>query len=194
MTLRKSTADFGFRPSTRSRTRATCPPRRKRRASSRTSSSTSRSGRAVAAQGGWFGVHLGQVIEKLPYLKLRGILSYDGGVRHLRRDSQNRKERALKTIDTERGNVRRDEEGRVEHGNLQRWRHRNLQHHAARARIYGRAGGLGRVHGHAIASAIGSESGDPVYTDSARRSRSLTTVDERHVPVDHGGRAAARKH
>ena len=42
-------------------------------------------------------VALGQVIDKLPNLKLRGILSYDGGVQHAK-GFENRKERALKTI------------------------------------------------------------------------------------------------
>ncbi len=42
-------------------------------------------------------VALGQVIDKLPNLKLRGMLSYDGGVQHAK-GFANRKERALKTI------------------------------------------------------------------------------------------------
>ena len=40
---------------------------------------------------------LAQVISKLPNLKLRGILSYDGGVQHAK-GFENRKARALKTI------------------------------------------------------------------------------------------------
>jgi D-serine deaminase-like pyridoxal phosphate-dependent protein len=42
-------------------------------------------------------VALGQLIDKLPNLKLRGMLSYDGGVQHAK-GFANRKERALKTI------------------------------------------------------------------------------------------------
>jgi D-serine deaminase-like pyridoxal phosphate-dependent protein len=41
---------------------------------------------------------LAQVIDKLPNLKLRGILSYDGGVQHAKGFTA-RKERALKTIE-----------------------------------------------------------------------------------------------
>jgi D-serine deaminase-like pyridoxal phosphate-dependent protein len=40
---------------------------------------------------------LGQLIDKLPNLKLRGMLSYDGGVQHVK-GFENRKSRALKTI------------------------------------------------------------------------------------------------
>jgi len=40
---------------------------------------------------------LAQLIDKLPNLRLRGILSYDGGVQHAR-GFENRKTRALKTI------------------------------------------------------------------------------------------------
>ncbi|GAC1452939.1 MAG: DSD1 family PLP-dependent enzyme [Gemmatimonadaceae bacterium] len=41
---------------------------------------------------------LAQVIDKLPNLKLRGMLSYDGGVQHAK-GFENRKTRALKTIE-----------------------------------------------------------------------------------------------
>jgi 3-hydroxy-D-aspartate aldolase len=41
---------------------------------------------------------LGQLIDKLPNLKLRGMLSYDGGVQHAK-GFENRKARALKTIE-----------------------------------------------------------------------------------------------
>jgi D-serine deaminase-like pyridoxal phosphate-dependent protein len=41
---------------------------------------------------------LGQAIDKLPNLKLRGMLSYDGGVQHAK-GFENRKARALKTIE-----------------------------------------------------------------------------------------------
>jgi D-serine deaminase-like pyridoxal phosphate-dependent protein len=40
---------------------------------------------------------LGRLVDALPNLKLRGMLSYDGGVQHAK-GFQNRKERALKTI------------------------------------------------------------------------------------------------
>jgi D-serine deaminase-like pyridoxal phosphate-dependent protein len=40
---------------------------------------------------------LAQLVDKLPNLKLRGILSYDGGVQHAK-GFANRKDRALKTI------------------------------------------------------------------------------------------------
>ena len=51
---------------------------------------------------------------------------------------------------TERRDLRGDEEVRPEHGDLQRRRHRHLQHHARRARIHRRAGGQLPVHGHAV--------------------------------------------
>jgi D-serine deaminase-like pyridoxal phosphate-dependent protein len=41
---------------------------------------------------------LGQLIDKLPNLRLRGMLSYDGGVQHVK-GFENRKSRALKTIE-----------------------------------------------------------------------------------------------
>src|SRR6185436_12594624 len=43
-------------------------------------------------------VALAQLIDKLPGLKLRGMLSYDGGVQHAKGFAA-RKERALKTIE-----------------------------------------------------------------------------------------------
>ena len=51
---------------------------------------------------------------------------------------------------TERRDVRGDEEVRPEHGDLQRRRHRHLQHHARGARVHRRAGGQLPVHGHAV--------------------------------------------
>ena len=76
---------------------------------------------------------LAQLIDKLPNLKLRGMLSYDGGVQHAKGFAA-RKERALQDDRAERRDVRGDEEGRAEHGDLQRRRHRHLQHHARACR------------------------------------------------------------
>ena len=94
-------------------------------------------------------VALGQLIDKLPNLKLRGMLSYDGGVQHAK-GFASRKERALKTIAANAETFADDEEGRPEHGNLQRRRHRHLQHHARGARLHRPAGRQLPVHGHAV--------------------------------------------
>ncbi len=70
---------------------------------------------------------LAKLIDTLPNLKLRGMLSYDGGVQHVK-GFEARKTRALKTIEANAETLRRDEEGRSEYRDLQRRRHRHLQH------------------------------------------------------------------
>ena len=101
---------------------------------------------------------LAQVIDKLPNLKLRGMLSYDGGVQHAK-GFENRKARALKTIEPNVADVRGDEEGRPQHGDLQRRRKRHLQHHAPGARTSPTCRSAAICSWTCSTSPIGSEDG-----------------------------------
>ena len=123
---------------------------------------------------------LGQVIDKLPNLKLRGILSYNGGVQHAK-GFENRKERALKTI-----------EPNVETFDMMKKAGLNME-------IFS-GGGTGTYNiMHLVPGftdvqvgsylfmdmqylAIGSESGDDVYTDFAPSLTVLTTVMNNRFP------------
>jgi len=125
-------------------------------------------------------VALGQLVDTLPNLTLRGILSYDGGVQHAM-GFQNRKERALKTIGP---NVETFE--RMKKAGL------NME-------IFS-GGGTGTYNIMHLAPgftdvqvgsylfmdmqylAIGSESGDPVFTDFAPSLTVLTTVLNNRFP------------
>jgi 3-hydroxy-D-aspartate aldolase len=125
-------------------------------------------------------VALAQLVDTLPNLKLRGILSYDGGVQHAM-GFQNRKERALKTIGP---NVETFE--RMKKSGL------NME-------IFS-GGGTGTYNIMHLAPgftdvqvgsylfmdmqylAIGSESGDPVFTDFAPSLTVLTTVVNNRFP------------
>jgi D-serine deaminase-like pyridoxal phosphate-dependent protein len=125
-------------------------------------------------------VALGQLVSKLPHLKLRGILSYDGGVQHAM-GFQNRKERALKTIGP---NVETFE--RMKKAGL------NME-------IFS-GGGTGTYNIMHLAPgftdvqvgsylfmdmqylAIGSENGEPVFSDFAPSLTVLTTVLNNRFP------------
>jgi 3-hydroxy-D-aspartate aldolase len=123
---------------------------------------------------------LAQLIDKLPNLKLRGILSYDGGVQHAK-GFANRKERALKTIEP---NVAAFEAMKKSGLNME---------------IFS-GGGSGTYNiMHFVPGftdlqvgsylfmdmqymAIGSENGDAVYTDFAPSLTVLTTVLNNRFP------------
>jgi 3-hydroxy-D-aspartate aldolase len=125
-------------------------------------------------------VALAQLVDTQPNLKLRGILSYDGGVQHAM-GFQNRKERALKTIGP---NVETFE--RMKKAGL------NME-------IFS-GGGTGTYNIMHLAPgftdvqvgsylfmdmqylAIGSESGDSVFTDFAPSLSVLTTVVNNRFP------------
>jgi 3-hydroxy-D-aspartate aldolase len=123
---------------------------------------------------------LAQTIDKLPNLKLRGILSYDGGVQHAN-GFENRKTRALKTIEP---NVATFE---------------MMKKAGLNTEIFS-GGGTGTYNiMHMVPGftdvqvgsylfmdmqylAIGSESGNPVYTDFAPSLTVLTTVLNNRFP------------
>jgi 3-hydroxy-D-aspartate aldolase len=125
-------------------------------------------------------VKLGQLIESLPNLKLRGILSYDGGVQHAK-GFEARKDRALKAIAPN-----------VETFELMKKAGLNTE-------IFS-GGGTGTYNiMHLVPGftdvqvgsylfmdmqylAIGSASGDPVYTDFAPSLTVLTTVLNNRFP------------
>ena len=92
---------------------------------------------------------LAQAVDKMPNLKFRGMLAYDGGAQHIKgykaRHDQSlaRYEDAMNTFD-------RMKKSGLEHGDLQRRRHGDLQHHDEGARVHGRAGRQLRVHGRAV--------------------------------------------
>jgi 3-hydroxy-D-aspartate aldolase len=123
---------------------------------------------------------LGQLVDTLPNLKLRGILSYDGGVQHAN-GFQNRKERALKAIGP----------------NLETFE--QMKKAGLNMEIFS-GGGTGTYNiMHLVPGvtdvqvgsylfmdmqylAIGSESGDPVFTDFAPSLTVLTTVLNNRFP------------
>ena len=123
---------------------------------------------------------LGQLIDKLPNLKLRGMLSYDGGVQHAK-GFENRKARALKTI-----------EPNAETYNMMKKAGLNME-------IFS-GGGSGTYNiMHLVPGftdiqvgsylfmdmqylAIGSETGDEVYTDFEPSLTVVTTVLNNRFP------------
>jgi 3-hydroxy-D-aspartate aldolase len=125
-------------------------------------------------------VALGQLVNTLPNLRLRGMLSYDGGVQHAK-GFQNRKERALAAIGPN-----------VETFDLMKKAGLNME-------IFS-GGGTGTYNiMHLVPGftdvqvgsylfmdmqylAIGSESGDPVYNDFAPSLTVLTTVLNNRFP------------
>jgi 3-hydroxy-D-aspartate aldolase len=125
-------------------------------------------------------VKLGKLVDTLPNLKLRGILSYDGGVQHAK-GFQNRKERALSTIGPN-----------VETFDMMKKAGLNME-------IFS-GGGTGTYNIMHLAPGfsdvqvgsylfmdmqyleIGSENGNPVYTDFAPSLTVLTTVMNNRFP------------
>jgi D-serine deaminase-like pyridoxal phosphate-dependent protein len=123
---------------------------------------------------------LAQLIDTLPNLKLRGILSYDGGVQHAK-GFENRKARALKTIEP----------------NTQTFE--MMKKAGLNTEIFS-GGGTGTYNiMHLVPGftdvqvgsylfmdmqyiAIGSESGDPVYNDFAPSLTVTTTVLNNRFP------------
>ena len=92
---------------------------------------------------------LAQFVDKLPNLKLRGIISYDGGAQHIK-GFKTRLERTLQNFEPSRADVRHVQARGPEHGDLQRRRHRHLQHHDEGARVHRPAGGQLHLHGCAV--------------------------------------------
>jgi 3-hydroxy-D-aspartate aldolase len=125
-------------------------------------------------------VKLGKLVDTLPNLKLCGILSYDGGVQHAK-GFQNRKERALSTIGPN-----------VETFDMMKKAGLNME-------IFS-GGGTGTYNIMHLAPGfsdvqvgsylfmdmqyleIGSENGNPVYTDFAPSLTVLTTVMNNRFP------------
>jgi 3-hydroxy-D-aspartate aldolase len=125
-------------------------------------------------------LELAQLIDTLPNLKLRGMLSYDGGVQHAK-GFENRKARALKTIaaNTESFEM--------------------MKKAGLNTEIYS-GGGTGTYNIYHVIpgfsdvqvgsyifmdlqySAIGSESGDEVYSDFTPSLTVLTTVANNRFP------------
>jgi len=125
-------------------------------------------------------VALAQLVDKLPNLKLHGMLSYDGGVQHAK-GFASRKERALKTIEPNAATFDLMKKSGLNVG------------------IFS-GGGTGTYNiMHEVPGftdvqvgsylfmdmqylAIGSENGDPVYTDFAPSLTVLTTVMNNRFP------------
>ena len=125
-------------------------------------------------------LELAQLIDTLPNLKLRGMLSYDGGVQHAK-GFENRKARALKTI-----------EANTQSFDIMRNSGLNTEIYSGVGtgtyNIYHTIPGFSDVQvGSYIFmdlqySAIGSESGDEVYSDFAPSLTVLTTVINNRFP------------
>jgi len=123
---------------------------------------------------------LAQLVDKLPNLKLRGMLSYDGGVQHAK-GFESRKARALKTIEPNAETFER------------------MRKAGLNTEIFS-GGGTGTYNVmHLVPGftdiqvgsyifmdmqylAIGSESGDPVYNDFAPSLTVTTTVLNNRFP------------
>jgi D-serine deaminase-like pyridoxal phosphate-dependent protein len=125
-------------------------------------------------------LELAQLIDTLPNLKLRGMLSYDGGVQHAK-GFENRKARALKTI-----------EANTESFEMMKKAGLNTEIYSGGGtgtyNIYHTIPGFSDVQvGSYIFmdlqySAIGSESGDEVYSDFAPSLTVMTTVINNRFP------------
>jgi 3-hydroxy-D-aspartate aldolase len=125
-------------------------------------------------------LELAQLIDTLPNLKLRGMLSYDGGVQHAK-GFENRKARALKTI-----------EANTESYEMMKKAGLNTEIYSGGGtgtyNIYHVIPGFSDVQvGSYIFmdlqySAIGSASGDEVYSDFAPSLTVLTTVVNNRFP------------
>jgi D-serine deaminase-like pyridoxal phosphate-dependent protein len=125
-------------------------------------------------------LELAQLIDTLPNLKLRGMLSYDGGVQHAK-GFEARKARALKTI-----------EANTESFQMMKKAGLNTEIYSGGGtgtyNIYHGIPGFSDVQvGSYIFMdlqylAIGSESGDEVYTDFAPSLTVLTTVVNNRFP------------
>ena len=94
-------------------------------------------------------IKLAQLVDKQPGLKLRGMLSYDGGAQHITGFAA-RKERTLKNIEENARTYEKMKSERPQHRDLQRRRHRHLQHLSPRPGIHRRAGRQLHLHGHAV--------------------------------------------
>jgi D-serine deaminase-like pyridoxal phosphate-dependent protein len=125
-------------------------------------------------------VALGKLIDTLPNLKLRGMLSYDGGVQHAK-GFQARKDRALKTIGP---NAETFDQMKKAGLNMEIFSGGgtgtyNIMHHVPGFTDV-------QVGSYLFMDmqylAIGSESGDPVYNDFAASLTVLTTVMNNRFP------------
>jgi D-serine deaminase-like pyridoxal phosphate-dependent protein len=125
-------------------------------------------------------LELAQLIDTLPNLKLRGMLSYDGGVQHAK-GFENRKARALKTIQANTESFEMMKKGGL-----------NTEIYSGGGtgtyNIYHVIPGFSDVQVGSYVfmdlqySAIGSESGDEVYSDFAPSLTVLTTVINNRFP------------
>jgi D-serine deaminase-like pyridoxal phosphate-dependent protein len=91
---------------------------------------------------------LAKLVDRLPNLKLRGLLSYDGGAQHITGFTAERAR--AEEHRSKRPHLRGHEGRRPQHRDLQRRWHGHLQHPAPRARVHRRAGGQLSLHGHAV--------------------------------------------
>jgi 3-hydroxy-D-aspartate aldolase len=123
---------------------------------------------------------LAQLVDKLPNLKLRGILSYDGGVQHAKGFAA-RKERALKTIEP---NAAAFEAMKKSGLNLEIFSGGGTGTYNIMHNVPGftdvQVGSYLFMDMQYLA--IGSETGDAVYTDFAPSLTVLTTVLNNRFP------------
>jgi len=123
---------------------------------------------------------LAQLVDTLPNLKLRGMLSYDGGVQHAK-GFESRKERALKTIapNAETFEMMKKAGLNMEIFSGGGTGTYNIMHHVPGFTDV-------QVGSYLFMDmqylAIGSESGDPVFTDFAPSLTVLTTVMNDRFP------------
>jgi 3-hydroxy-D-aspartate aldolase len=126
------------------------------------------------------GLQLAQLIDTLPNLKLRGILSYDGGVQHAK-GFANRKQRALETIEP---NVKAFEAMKKAGLNMEIFSGGGTGTYNIMQAVPGftdvQVGSYLFMDMQYLA--IGSENGDPVYADFVPSLTVLTTVLNNRFP------------
>ena len=130
-------------------TRATCRPRPRRPAITADVVIDVAVGTRSGIPAGDGALALAQLVDRLPNLRLRGLLSYDGGAQHITGFAA-RKAQALENIEANAEMCEAMKKTGLQHRDLQRRRHRHLQHPAPRARLHRRAGRQLPVHGHAV--------------------------------------------
>jgi D-serine deaminase-like pyridoxal phosphate-dependent protein len=121
---------------------------------------------------------LAKLVDKLPNLKLRGIISYDGGAQHIKGFSTRSSARCRTS--SRRADLRHVQARGPEHGDLQRRRHRHLQHHDQGAGFTDLQVGS-YIFMDAQYLEIGGESGD-IYTDFVPSLTVMTTVLNTYFP------------
>ena len=161
-------------------------PVRRREGSGRSSptwSSTSRSARAVGVSGRRTGARAGAARRQAAEPEAARHASATTAARSTSRDSRSALERdaeALRAVAC--STFERDEEGRPQHRDLQRRRHRHLQHHDRRCPAFTDVQVGSYIFMDAQYLEIGGESNEELFTDFAPSLTVMTTILNNYFP------------